>query len=95
MRIYLIKTIKIIMYYVILSKDIKRELVITKFNRSNIGAISHYVPLHSSPAGKKYVRIASNMNVTNLISRKIIRLPLWIGLKDKDIEKVVNIFKKI
>ena len=83
------------MFYIVLSKDIKRELVITKFNRSNIGAISHYVPLHSSPAGRKYARTASNMNVTNFISRKIIRLPLWIGLEDKDIEKVVNIFKKI
>jgi len=44
-----------------------------------VNAVFHYQPLHSSPAGKKYSRHSSPLSVTNDISERIIRLPMWIG----------------
>jgi dTDP-4-amino-4,6-dideoxygalactose transaminase len=39
------------------------------------------VPLHSSPAGLKYGRAGGSMAVTDSVSDRLVRLPLWIGLE--------------
>ena len=44
------------MYYVLLSPGADCQRILTEFGRKNILAVSHYVPLHSSPAGKLYGR---------------------------------------
>ena len=46
-----------------------------------IYAVFHYVPLHSSPAGRKYGRTSGSMEVTDAMSERLVRLPLWIGLE--------------
>ena len=48
-------------------------------NEMGVNAVFHYQPLHSSPAGKKYGRHSSPLPVTDDISERIIRLPMWIG----------------
>ena len=48
-------------------------------NEQGVNAVFHYQPLHSSPAGIKYGRHTSPLPVTDDISERIIRLPLWIG----------------
>ncbi|MCT7085283.1 DegT/DnrJ/EryC1/StrS family aminotransferase, partial [Salmonella enterica] len=40
----------------------------------------HYVPLHSSPGGLRFGRTSGSLAVTDELSERIIRLPLWIGL---------------
>jgi dTDP-4-amino-4,6-dideoxygalactose transaminase len=49
-------------------------------NELGVNAIFHYQPLHSSPAGQKYGKYTSPLPVTDDISGRIIRLPMWIGL---------------
>jgi dTDP-4-amino-4,6-dideoxygalactose transaminase len=46
------------------------------------------VPLHSSPAGIKYGRISGRMVVTDDISERILRLPLYFEMSDDQIERV-------
>ena len=46
-----------------------------------IGALFHYVPLHSSPAGRKFGRCATSMAVSDDLSGRLIRLPLWLGVE--------------
>mgnify|MGYP003733938895 FL=1 len=48
-----------------------------------INCIFHYIPLHSSPAGMKFGRTASSMEITESISSRLVRLPFWIGLDTK------------
>jgi dTDP-4-amino-4,6-dideoxygalactose transaminase len=38
------------------------------------------VPLHSSPAGKRFGRVAGSMANTDQLSSRLLRLPLWLGL---------------
>jgi dTDP-4-amino-4,6-dideoxygalactose transaminase len=69
------------MYYVVLSRDIKRDLVLSHLKANGISCVFHYVPLHSSPAGKKYGRTSGNcLPVTDFVSNQLIRLPLFLGL---------------
>jgi dTDP-4-amino-4,6-dideoxygalactose transaminase len=83
------------MYYMILNKDIPRNQVLMKLQEKNINAIFHYVPLHSSEGGKNYCRVDDNLNITDEMAKRIIRLPLWCGLKDDAINYVVDELKNI
>jgi dTDP-4-amino-4,6-dideoxygalactose transaminase len=78
------------MYYVILGEQFDRDYVLETLFKRGINAVFHYVPLHSSPAGKKFGRIATDMAVTNSRSKQLIRLPLWVGLKDEQQDYIVN-----
>jgi dTDP-4-amino-4,6-dideoxygalactose transaminase len=68
------------MYYVLLSPRIDRQAVLDDLKNDGINAVFHYVPLHSSQAGQKYGRQSGDLPITDSISERLIRLPLWIGL---------------
>ena len=56
----------------------------------NIQAILHYVPLHSSKAGLKFAQVSGSMQVTEDISQRLVRLPLYYGVDDNDISRVIQ-----
>jgi dTDP-4-amino-4,6-dideoxygalactose transaminase len=78
------------MYYVILAKGIDRQKLLQKLNSTGINALSHYVPLHESPAGKLLGRIADRLLVTEDSSSRLIRLPLWVGITADELDYVAN-----
>ena len=53
------------MYYVLLAPELDRTNVLEELKFNDIGSVFHYVPLHSSPAGKRYSRTHGRMDVTN------------------------------
>ncbi len=69
------------MYFVLLPPEIERAGFIASLARQGIGAVSHYVPLHSSPGGRRYGRFVGPMSNTVALSERLVRLPLWIGLE--------------
>lgn len=79
------------MYYVLLAPGIDRQKVLEEFRRQDIGAVFHYVPLHSSPAGLRYGRAHGDLEVTRRQSDRLIRLPLWVGLSDEQQDRVIDI----
>jgi dTDP-4-amino-4,6-dideoxygalactose transaminase len=83
------------MYYVILSPEIDRQTVLSALRREGIGAVFHYVPLHSSPAGARYGKTCGTFTVTEHVSARLIRLPLWVKLSDKQQKKVVGVLSDI
>jgi dTDP-4-amino-4,6-dideoxygalactose transaminase len=81
------------MYYIILSKEIDRSAVIQKLRESAISAVTHYVPLHTSPAGRHYCRAHGDFSITNMVSEKLLRLPLWTDITEEQQDRVVSVFK--
>ncbi len=73
------------------TKDITIRDELLKFlKKREIMAIFHYIPLHSSPAGKTYGRVSGTMEVTEKISNTILRLPMYYQLNEQDIQTVVE-----
>ncbi len=68
------------MFYVLLAPGFDRQALLQALKAQGIGAVFHYVPLHSSPGGRRFGRAVGGMAVTDDLSERIIRLPLWIGL---------------
>ena len=68
------------MYYVLLDSLEQRTEVIKRLKAQGVNPVFHYVPLHSSPAGRKYGRTSGAMKYTDELSDRLLRLPLWLGI---------------
>lgn len=82
------------MYYVLLTRGIDRQLVLSELRRNGIHSVFHYVPLHSSPAGRRYGRVHGGVDVTNRQSESLVRLPLWVGLAPEQQDFIVDVLAK-
>ncbi len=78
------------MYYIILAPETDRDKVIAAFREKDIWAVFHYVPLHSSPAGQRFGKTVGDLKVTDDLSKRIIRLPLWVGITKEQQTKVID-----
>jgi len=81
------------MYYVLLAPELDRQKLLDFFKRNEIWSVFHYVPLHSSPAGKRYGRPHGDLDVTNQQSERLVRLPLWVGLSVEQQDRVVEVLR--
>ena len=82
------------MYYILLESLEMRTQVIAQLKAQGVNAVFHYVPLHNSPAGKKYARTSGELTHTNDSSDRLLRLPLWVGMdsaQDNVIEHLTQI----
>lgn len=68
------------MYYILLESLERRTEIITTLKNHGVNTVFHYVPLHSAPGGKKYGRTSGELGHTDNLSRRLLRLPLWVGL---------------
>ena len=78
------------MFYLLLPTFEQRTRFISVLKKQGINAIFHYVPLHSSPAGQKYCRTSGVMKVTDDVSDRLVRLPLYCDLSEIDQHKIVE-----
>jgi len=83
------------MYYVILNKKNNRKNIIKEMKNMGINTVIHYIPLHHSPFGKKYLKPNQKLPVTENYSNRILRLPFWIGLTLQKQKYIVNNLIKI
>lgn len=81
------------LFYILVDSEEVRNKLLNKFREAGIGAIFHYIPLHDSPAGKKFGRSNGELKKTKQFSGQLIRLPMWVGLSDSDIAKIITIMK--
>lgn len=79
-------------YYVLLPTPERRDAVLRAMNRRGVHAVFHYIPLHSAPAGIHYGRIHGDNRVAASASGRLLRLPLWPGMLDAQVEQVINVF---
>ena len=77
-------------FYIITRSLEERGRLIDYLKQNGIWSVFHYVPLHSSPAGMKYGRTASDMRVTDNLSDRVLRLPLYYEIREEDVEMVAE-----
>ena len=68
-------------YFLIFPTEAIKEKSQKFLRENNINTVTHYVPLHLSPAGEKYGKISESLAITEDMSSRILRLPLWIGVE--------------
>ncbi|NTW83869.1 MAG: dTDP-4-amino-4,6-dideoxygalactose transaminase [Chlorobiaceae bacterium] len=84
------------LYYILLESPEQRNGILAKCKEKGIGTVFHYIPLHNSPAGRKYGRVHGKMTYTENLSERLLRLPLWPKLTSDDQAEVLGmIFSSI
>ncbi|WP_343248572.1 dTDP-4-amino-4,6-dideoxygalactose transaminase [Diplocloster hominis] len=78
------------MFYLKLSDLNERSTFISYLKANGIQSTFHYIPLHSSPAGKKFGRYHGEDKFTTKESERLVRLPLYYNLLTEDQNKVID-----
>jgi perosamine synthetase len=73
--------------YIIRVLDNRRDLLIEFLKTRGVGSGVHYIPNHMQPFFAKY---ASWLPVTEAVWREIITLPLYVDMKENDVQKVID-----
>lgn len=84
-------------YYLLLNSVEVRTALWSYLKEAGIQSTTHYVALHSAPAGVKYGRVSGSMKVTDDLSNRLLRLPMWADLSSDEaalvLEKIHSFFK--
>ena len=73
------------------TKDLEERTRLISFLKQNeIFAVFHYIPLHSAPAGQKFGVFHGEDKYTTRESERLVRLPMCYGLKNEDVQKVIE-----
>jgi len=83
------------LFYLLLPTPSVRHQVIQQLRQAGIQAVFHYVPLHSSPAGRIWGRSSGKLPVTEKVSGTILRLPFWVGLRHRTQIKILKIITSL
>jgi len=78
------------MFYVILNSLDERSRLIEYLKAEGILALFHYVPLHTSPMGRARGYRPGMLPVTETISDRLLRLPMYYEMQESDCELVVR-----
>ncbi len=70
------------MYYMLMPSLEHRTRFIDGLKERGVQAVFHYIPLHSSPAGMECGRAQGDLPVTNDVSERLVRMPLWLGVEE-------------
>jgi dTDP-4-amino-4,6-dideoxygalactose transaminase len=68
----------------------RRDRVLKFLHEKGIGATFHFVPLHSAPCSSKYGIAVADLPITTSVSERLIRLPLYPGLPDEGVSRVIR-----
>jgi dTDP-4-amino-4,6-dideoxygalactose transaminase len=79
------------MFYAIMESEEIRDELLAYLAASGVNAVFHYVPLHNSPAGRRFGRVAGSMTNTESISRRLLRLPCYVGLQEAQQQRVIDL----
>lgn len=77
-------------YLIVETEPADRGRLIEHLKKQEIGAVFHYVPLHTSPMGRKMGYSEGDLPVTEEMSERLIRLPCYYELTREDQNRVIN-----
>ncbi len=82
------------MFYLKVKDLEERTALLEHLKENNINAVFHYVPLHTAPAGLKFGRFDGVDEFTTSESERLIRLPMYYGVNDDEINKVIEVINE-
>jgi dTDP-4-amino-4,6-dideoxygalactose transaminase len=68
----------------------RRDELLRALKQRGIHATFHYIPLHSSPFARRHLTPIVDLPVTDLVSRSLVRLPIYPALTDDEQAYVIE-----
>lgn len=82
------------MFYIKTGDLEERQALIQALREQGILAVFHYIPLHSSPAGRKFGRFHGEDRYTTRESERLLRLPMYYSLTEENVNDVVSVIEE-
>jgi dTDP-4-amino-4,6-dideoxygalactose transaminase len=79
------------LFYIILESEKIRDSLMNYFEKANILAVFHYIPLHLSPMGKKLGYKKGDLIITEDLSSRLLRLPLYYRITKNEQNLVIDV----
>jgi dTDP-4-amino-4,6-dideoxygalactose transaminase len=83
------------LFYILLRSRMARDMVMQRLKTLGVSALFHYLPLHTSPMGYRLGYRAGDLPVTENVSGRLLRLPLYAGITGEELEHVVSSVKSV
>lgn len=81
-------------FYITTNSSEQRQSLIDQLLKAGIQGTSHYQPLHTSAAGRRFGKAPCPLPHTETMAATLLRLPLWIGLSTKDAEHICKLLSQ-
>jgi dTDP-4-amino-4,6-dideoxygalactose transaminase len=78
------------MFYIVLPDAATRNTLLERLQEQDIRAVFHYVPLHTSPMGRKFGYQPGDLPVTEDLSARLLRLPFFYEMTEEQQSRVAN-----
>ena len=78
------------LFYLVFRTGSQRDRMIAHLKKNGVLSVFHYVPLHLSPMGRRFGGRAGDCPVTESVSRRLLRLPIHMGLTERDQSFVIR-----
>lgn len=78
------------LFYLLMPDWPSQTAFIAHLRAVGVQAAFHYVPLDTSVAGRRYGRTLRTLDRSEDFSRRLVRLPLWAGMSDDDVGRVIE-----
>ncbi|WP_345972409.1 dTDP-4-amino-4,6-dideoxygalactose transaminase [Sulfurimonas diazotrophicus] len=79
------------MFYLKCTSFEERTAFLEHCKTEEILAVFHYIPLHASPAGKRFSRFHGEDRFTTVESERLVRLPLYYGMGEATRQRVIDV----
>jgi len=81
------------MYYLLFPDGQGRSAFISAMKDAGVHTVFHYIPLHLSPAGKRFGRASGSLSVTCSLADRLVRLTLWVGIEGRQDRVIETVLK--
>ena len=78
------------MFYILLNSEKERNNLMAELKENGIHAVFHYIPLHVAPMGTKMGYRVGDLPITEDLSGRLLRLPMYADLGEKELEYIVR-----
>ncbi|MBP5670601.1 MAG: dTDP-4-amino-4,6-dideoxygalactose transaminase [Lachnospiraceae bacterium] len=84
------------MFWLKVADGAERKVFMDEYLKAKNGiyAVSHYVPLHTAPAGQKFGRFHGEDKYTTKESERLVRLPMYYGLTNDQVDYICDKVKE-
>lgn len=83
------------MFYVLTTTQAVRDNLISECKGRGVNMAFHYVPLHSSEAGRRFSDTDQDCPVSTDVSARLVRLPFYTSMRSQDVEHVVQVMTEV
>ena len=83
------------LFYILFNDCAVRDRVMDSLKANGIFAVFHYIPLHSAPMGVKLGYGVGDLPITESVSERLMRLPMYAGMTGEELEYVISVLEMV